>query len=96
MQSALKSRLTACMLFPNLTAYVTDTQQHVMVGCFYSILPDLTKMFASQEFIQGHLELFKISEGLFDDNELRTQLGKLVTRLLATIRGQIKTAVSTF
>ncbi|KAG1828026.1 hypothetical protein EV424DRAFT_1537029 [Suillus variegatus] len=76
-ESALKSRLTACMLSPNLTAYVTDTQQHVM------------------EFIQGHLELFKISEGLFDDNELRTQLGKLVTRLLATIRGQIKTALTT-
>ncbi|KAG1734733.1 uncharacterized protein EDB91DRAFT_1250852 [Suillus paluster] len=76
-ESALKSRLTACMLSPNLTAYVTDTQQHVM------------------EFIQGHTELFKISEGLFDDNELRTQLGKLVTRLLATIRGQIKTALTT-
>ncbi|KAG2115375.1 uncharacterized protein F5147DRAFT_834423, partial [Suillus discolor] len=76
-ESALKSRLTACMLSPNLTAYVTDTQQHVM------------------EFIQGHLELFKISEGLFNDSELRMQLGKLVTWLLATICGQIKTALTT-
>jgi hypothetical protein len=31
LQSALRSRLTACMLSPNLTAYITDTQQHVMV-----------------------------------------------------------------
>lgn len=30
-KSALKGHLTACMLSPNLTVYVTDTQQHIMV-----------------------------------------------------------------
>jgi len=40
------------------------------------------------------MELFKVSEGIFEDAELRVQLGKLVTRILSTIRGQIKTAVS--
>ncbi|KAG2126139.1 hypothetical protein BD769DRAFT_1668573 [Suillus cothurnatus] len=76
-ESALKGRLTACMLSPNLTAYVTDTQQHIM------------------DFIKEHGDLFKISESLFDDNELRMLLSKLVTRLLATIRGAIKTALTT-
>ncbi|KAG1907705.1 uncharacterized protein F5891DRAFT_1124569 [Suillus fuscotomentosus] len=38
-ESALKSRLTACMLSPNLTAYITDTHQHVMVVRIYFLLP---------------------------------------------------------
>ncbi|KAG2116184.1 hypothetical protein BD769DRAFT_1327623, partial [Suillus cothurnatus] len=29
-KSALQNRLTACMLSPNLTAYVTDTHEHIM------------------------------------------------------------------
>ncbi|KAH7917002.1 hypothetical protein BV22DRAFT_1135793 [Leucogyrophana mollusca] len=31
-QTALKVRLTACLMSPNITAYVTDTQQHIMVS----------------------------------------------------------------
>ncbi|KAG0693202.1 hypothetical protein DFH29DRAFT_1007547 [Suillus ampliporus] len=76
-ESALKGHLTACMLSPNLTAYVTDTQQHIM------------------DFIKEHSDLFKISEGLFDDTELRALLGKLVMQLLATIHGSIKTTLTT-
>ncbi|KAG2150281.1 uncharacterized protein EDB93DRAFT_1240307 [Suillus bovinus] len=38
-ESALKSHLTACMLSPNLTAYITDTHQHVMVVRIYFLLP---------------------------------------------------------
>ncbi|KAG0691903.1 hypothetical protein DFH29DRAFT_1009872 [Suillus ampliporus] len=53
------------MLSPNLTTYVTDTQQHIM------------------DFIKEHGDLFKISEGLFDDTEL------------PTIRGSIKTVLTT-
>ncbi|KAG1878926.1 hypothetical protein F4604DRAFT_1679793 [Suillus subluteus] len=47
------------------------------------------------DFIKEHSDLFKISEGLFNDTKLRTLLGKLVMRLLATIRGSIKTALTT-
>lgn len=43
-----------------------------------------------------HNDLFKIAEGLFEDTELRSQLGRLVTRLLSTIRGQIKSTVCIF
>ncbi|KAG1753107.1 hypothetical protein EDD22DRAFT_850532 [Suillus occidentalis] len=76
-ENALKSCLTACMLSPNLTAYVTDTHQHVM------------------EFIQLHNDLFKITEGVFNDTKLCSLLGKLVTRLLSMIHGQIKTMLTT-
>lgn len=31
MQSGIQNRLTACMLSPNITAYVTDAHPHVMV-----------------------------------------------------------------
>jgi hypothetical protein len=31
MQSRSQNRLNACMLSPNITAYVTDTHSHIMV-----------------------------------------------------------------
>ncbi|KIJ05318.1 hypothetical protein PAXINDRAFT_21408 [Paxillus involutus ATCC 200175] len=72
----LHNRLLACLLSPNLTAYVTDTQRHIM------------------DFIFEHLDVFKIPAGVFDDAELRSSLGRIVTRLLATIRSQLKSQVN--
>ncbi|KIO08833.1 hypothetical protein M404DRAFT_132885 [Pisolithus tinctorius Marx 270] len=72
----LHNRLLACLLSPNLTAYVTDTQRHIM------------------DFIFEHLDVFKIPAGVFDDVELRGSLGRIVTKLLATIRSQLKSQVS--
>ncbi|KIJ04415.1 hypothetical protein PAXINDRAFT_22297 [Paxillus involutus ATCC 200175] len=72
----LHNRLLACLLSPNLTAYVTDTQCHIM------------------DFIFEHLDVFKIPAGVFDDAELRSSLGRIVTRLLATICSQLKSQVN--
>ncbi|KAI6017559.1 hypothetical protein BKA83DRAFT_10252 [Pisolithus microcarpus] len=76
-EAGLHTRLLACMLSPNLTAYVTDTQQRIM------------------EFIAEHPEVFKVPGGIFDDAELKTLLGKLVTKLLASIRSHVKTQLIT-
>ncbi|KIK75215.1 hypothetical protein PAXRUDRAFT_19184 [Paxillus rubicundulus Ve08.2h10] len=69
---ALQNRLLACMLSPNITAYVTEAQRHIM------------------EFISEHPDIFKVPPAIFEDAELRSQLGKLVTKLLSTIRSQIR------
>ncbi|KAI6137705.1 hypothetical protein BKA82DRAFT_35783 [Pisolithus tinctorius] len=68
----LSSRLLACILSPNITAYVTDTQRHIM------------------EFIANHLDIFKIPATVLNDNELRSTLGKIVTRLLADLHSHLK------
>ncbi|KIN98712.1 hypothetical protein M404DRAFT_157277, partial [Pisolithus tinctorius Marx 270] len=72
----LHNHLLACLLSPNLTAYVTDTQCHIM------------------DFIFEHLDVFKIPAGVFDDVELWGSLGRIVTKLLATIHSQLKSQVS--
>ncbi|KAI6008548.1 hypothetical protein EDC04DRAFT_2907034 [Pisolithus marmoratus] len=72
----LHTHLLACMLSPNLTAYVTDIQQCIM------------------EFIAKHPDIFKVPGGIFEDVELKTLLGKLVTKLLASIHSHVKTQVS--
>ncbi|KIO08907.1 hypothetical protein M404DRAFT_133426, partial [Pisolithus tinctorius Marx 270] len=72
----LHNCLLACLLSPNLTAYVTDTQRHIM------------------DFIFEHLDVFKIPAGVFDDVELRGSLGRIVTKLLATIRSQLKSQLT--
>ncbi|KAI6140539.1 hypothetical protein BKA82DRAFT_136376, partial [Pisolithus tinctorius] len=44
-EASLHTCLVACMLSPNLTAYVTDTQQHIME--FISEHPDMFKVLAA-------------------------------------------------
>ncbi|OAX34516.1 hypothetical protein K503DRAFT_833181, partial [Rhizopogon vinicolor AM-OR11-026] len=73
--SGLQNRLTACMLSPNLTAYVIDMHGHIM------------------EFIRERHEVFKVPQSLFEDVELSAQFSKIVSELLASIRGNIKTKV---
>ncbi|KAF8837379.1 hypothetical protein BDN67DRAFT_1013923 [Paxillus ammoniavirescens] len=72
----LHNCLLACLLSPNLTTYITDTQHHIM------------------DFIFEHLDVFKIPAGVFDDAEIRSSLGRIVTRLLATIRSQLKSQLT--
>ncbi|KAG2073777.1 hypothetical protein BDR04DRAFT_1009952, partial [Suillus decipiens] len=67
-----------------------------------NVLQDLEKLLTSKDFevrlmdfIKEHGDLFKISKGLFDDNELCALLSKLVTQLFATIHGAIKTMLTT-
>ncbi|KAH7917866.1 hypothetical protein BV22DRAFT_1076559 [Leucogyrophana mollusca] len=43
-QAALKTRLTACLMSPNITAYVTDTQQHIMVQVSIRWLPQALRV----------------------------------------------------
>ncbi|KAN0085723.1 hypothetical protein V8E55_006857 [Tylopilus felleus] len=69
---SLSSRLLACILSPNITAYVTDTQQHIM------------------DFIAENQDVFKIQSMVFNDSELRSTLGKVVTRLLSDICSRLK------
>ncbi|KAG2156929.1 uncharacterized protein EDB93DRAFT_1247117 [Suillus bovinus] len=76
-ENGLYNRLFACILSPNLTAYVTDTQSHIM------------------DFIGKNRDIFKIPPGLLEDVELRSQLGKVVTKLLTNIRSSIKTTLTT-
>jgi hypothetical protein len=39
-QARLQDRLTACLLSPNLTAYVADLSSHVMVRMSHAVVPN--------------------------------------------------------
>ncbi|KAH7881953.1 hypothetical protein F5I97DRAFT_1832837 [Phlebopus sp. FC_14] len=42
------------------------------------------------DFIFEHLDVFKVSTGVFDNVEVQDFLGRIITRLLATIHSQLK------
>ncbi|KIJ11664.1 hypothetical protein PAXINDRAFT_15480 [Paxillus involutus ATCC 200175] len=46
------------------------------------------------EFISEHPDVFKVPAAVFEDAELRSQLGKLVTKLLSTIHSQIRSQLT--
>ncbi|KAG1735384.1 hypothetical protein EDB19DRAFT_1830238 [Suillus lakei] len=90
-KNGLYNCLFACMLSPNITAYITDTQHHIMIW-LQSSLFNAAKLF--QDFITNHCDVFKIPSGMLDDVELRAQLGKLVTKLLTGIHSVIKNTLT--
>ncbi|KAG1831462.1 hypothetical protein DFJ58DRAFT_736621 [Suillus subalutaceus] len=75
-KSALQNRLVACMLSPNITAYVTDTHPQIL------------------KFIKKNQDVFKVPETLFEDVELSSLFGKIVSECLSTIRGNMKTKLT--
>ncbi|KAG1826380.1 hypothetical protein EV424DRAFT_1345690 [Suillus variegatus] len=81
-KSGLQNCLTACVLSPNLTAYVNDTLEHVMVPSIF---------LWTKEFMKNNNEIFKVPKFLFEDIELTTQLLKLVSEALSCIRSNVKT-----
>ncbi|KAG1897725.1 uncharacterized protein F5891DRAFT_1191655 [Suillus fuscotomentosus] len=72
LENLLQHHMAAVLLSLNLTAYVVDTQRHVM------------------DLICEHPDMFKLPPIIFEDAELKTALSKIVTKVLATIRGQFK------
>ncbi|KIK77353.1 hypothetical protein PAXRUDRAFT_17563 [Paxillus rubicundulus Ve08.2h10] len=72
----LQNCLLACMLSPNITAYMTEAQHHIL------------------EFISEHPDVFKVPAAVFKDDKLRSQLGKLVVKLLSTIHSQIRSQLT--
>ncbi|KAG1890445.1 uncharacterized protein F5891DRAFT_1198199 [Suillus fuscotomentosus] len=57
-----------------------------------SAIPALpTATMEEDEFIKNHREVFKIPAGLINDVELLAQLSKIVSELLSSIRGNLKT-----
>ncbi|KAG1719836.1 hypothetical protein EDB19DRAFT_1918500 [Suillus lakei] len=102
-KSALQNRLTACMLSPNLTAYVTDTHEHIMdfIKTHNEVFKIPKSLFEDAELsaqfstivsdllacIRGNIK----TKSLFEDAELSTQFSTIVSDLLACIRGNIKT-----
>lgn len=92
-QNLLQHHMAAVLLSPNLTAYVVDTQHHVMVIKQYFTLHCILTMII-QDFICEHPDMFKLPLIIFEDAELKTALSKIVTKVLATTRGQFKIKVS--
>ncbi|KAG2126073.1 hypothetical protein BD769DRAFT_1666296 [Suillus cothurnatus] len=78
-KSALQSCLTVCLLSPNITMYVTD--MHMNITAPFSLPID---------FIKNHCEVFKLPAALMQDVELLAQLSKIVSELLSSIRGNLK------
>lgn len=46
-----------------------------------------------QDFIKNHCEVFKLPAALMQDVELLAQLSKIVSELLSSIRGNLKSKV---
>jgi hypothetical protein len=93
MQSGLQNRLTACLLSPNLTAYKTDALPNISVTSFD--IDYLMRLTLWQTFIKDNSNIFKVPSSLFEDVELSAIFATIVSDLLSSIRGGMKSKVCT-
>ncbi|KAI6156016.1 hypothetical protein BKA82DRAFT_4349330 [Pisolithus tinctorius] len=73
----------------SLVKYELSNQTHQLQA-----LQDTLSSKDFEDFIFEHLDVFKIPAGVFDDVELRGSLGRIVTKLLATIHSQLKSQLT--